>query len=152
MTATQLRERHAALFGETTNSGNREYLLKRIAWRLQAMQEGELSERARLRARQIARDSDLRTRPPADFEVAPASTALKRVSDQIVATGDRRLPPPGTELVRVYRGAEYRVTVRKQGFEFEGAMYKSLSAVAHAITGGHWNGYYFFNLPNPENK
>jgi hypothetical protein len=62
--AGQLRQRYAELFGETTNANNKAWLLKRIAWRLQALAEGDLSERARQRAAELACDADLRLNPP----------------------------------------------------------------------------------------
>jgi hypothetical protein len=56
------------------------------------------------------------------------------------------LPPPGTQIVREYKGEQLRVTVLPDGFEFEGERFKSLSAVAKAITGQHVNGRAFFKL------
>jgi len=67
MTVGQLREKYLALFGEPTRSENRNFLFKRLAWRVQSMAEGTLSDRARRRADELARDADLRTtlpRPP----------------------------------------------------------------------------------------
>jgi hypothetical protein len=60
LTAKELRGRYAEAFGETTNTKNRAWLVKRIAWRLQALAESDLSERARLRAADLANDADLR--------------------------------------------------------------------------------------------
>jgi hypothetical protein len=60
----QLRQHFAELFGETTKASNRTWLVKRILWRLQALAEGDLSERARRRAAELARDADLRLNPP----------------------------------------------------------------------------------------
>jgi len=65
MTVTQLRQRYAEVFGEAARSFNKQHLVKRIAWRLQAMHEGDLSERARRRAHELANDADLRILPPA---------------------------------------------------------------------------------------
>jgi len=59
---------------------------------------------------------------------------------------DNRLPMPGGEITREYKGQKLIVRVLQHGFEFEGAVYKSLSAVAKAITGTHCNGYLFFRL------
>ncbi len=56
-----------------------------------------------------------------------------------------------TLLTRVFRGREYHVRVLPNGFEYDGEAYRSLSAVAHAITGSHWNGYHFFHKSFPEN-
>jgi hypothetical protein len=60
----RLRQHFAELCGETTKAGNRTRLVKRITWRLQALAEGDLSERARRRAAELARDADLRLNPP----------------------------------------------------------------------------------------
>jgi hypothetical protein len=56
------------------------------------------------------------------------------------------LPPAGTVISRHYKGEELRVTVLPEGFEFEGERFKSLSAVAKAVTGQHVNGRAFFKL------
>jgi hypothetical protein len=63
-----------------------------------------------------------------------------------VGPRDGRLPLPGTVLTREYRGREIRVTVLDRGFEHEGAVHRSLSAVAKAVTGAHWNGYHFLGI------
>jgi len=150
MTATELRRRYAEAFGEPTRSGNRRWMARRIAWRLQAQAEGGLTERARRRAEALARDEDIRLRPPADFaDRGPAlGVALRTVSGTVVKRDDR-VPIPGTVLTRTYKGVEHAVTVLPNGFEHAGKTYRSLSAVAHAITGSHWNGYYFFGLTKP---
>jgi hypothetical protein len=59
---------------------------------------------------------------------------------------DERLPPPGTVITRRYKGDVLHVKVLPHGFEYEGEVYSSLSAVAKAITGSHCNGYLFFRL------
>jgi hypothetical protein len=75
-----------------------------------------------------------------------AATPVRTVVGQISPGRDERVPPPGAVLVRVFKGCEHRVTVRANGFEYAGEVYRSLSAVAHAISGSHWNGYHFFGL------
>src|SRR5438874_2855399 len=64
LTMSQLRGRYAELFGETTAVKNRTWLLRRVAWRLQSLAEGDLSERARQRAAELANDADLRITVP----------------------------------------------------------------------------------------
>src|SRR3954471_24278921 len=64
MTPARLRERYQEVFGEPSRSGNRQFLFKRIAWRIQSIAEGPLSERARRRAEELARDADIRTTLP----------------------------------------------------------------------------------------
>lgn len=147
MTITQLRQRYAEVFGEAARSFNKQHLVKRIAWRLQAMHEGDLSERARRRARELANDADLRIRPPA----APdeASDVGTTVTSPFRVAADDRLPMAGTLLKRQYKGRTVQVRVLPQGFEFDGEVFRSLSAVARRITGAHWNGFHFFGLPKP---
>ena len=57
-------------------------------------------------------------------------------------------PIAGTRLIREYQGVEHCVTVRDDGYEYQGRPYKSLSAIARAITGTRWNGRLFFGLKN----
>lgn len=145
LTTGQLRQTYADLFGDECRSGNRTWLIRRIAWRLQANALGGLSQRALERAKELANESDLRLMPPrtprTDAE-RPAPVSTKRLPK----TGDQRLPVPGTLLTRRYKGREIRVQVLEHGFEYLGERYSSLSAVAKAITGSHWNGMKFFNL------
>jgi len=145
MTVDELRTKHYIVFGEENRSRHRDYLRKRIAWRLQALAEGGLSDRARQRAMEIANDADLRIRMPVATE--PSPTATERTEVHVFHDGrDGRLPLPGTEIMRVYQGRTLRVTVLEDGFEYEGERYRSLTAVAKKVTGSHWNGMLFFGL------
>ena len=145
----QLRQRFAELFGETTKASNRTWLVKRIVWRMQALAEGDLSERARRRAAELARDADLRLNPPQN----KANTTTPPPQDvPIPAPVDHRLPPPGTILTRPYKGQRVQVQVLTDGFAYGGRVYASLSAVAKAITGSHTNGYLFFRNTLNHNK
>src|SRR4029077_4581152 len=142
LSVAELRGRFAELFGEATRATNRLWLIRRLAWRLQALAEGDLSERARRRAAELANDADLRLIPPRS---APA-IAMSKVSGAKPDGCDPRMPPPGQILRRLYKGRMLHVRILPQGFEFEGAVYRSLSAVAKAITGSHTNGFLFFRL------
>lgn len=136
MTVAELREQYAIVFGEHTRSSNKDFLRKRIAWRLQANEEGGLSDRALRRAKELANDADLRL-------LAPAARTVVR---PFRPSHDRRLPMPGTVLQREYRGQTVTVTVLDAGFDYAGQVYRSLTAVAKAVTGSHWNGLLFFGL------
>jgi Protein of unknown function (DUF2924) len=142
--AKQLRGRYAEVFGEATTANNKTWLIRRIAWRLQALAEGDLSERARRKAEELGNDADLRMNPPRP-KVGDAPQAMATATAN-VPPRDRRLPPVGSLLVRKYRGQTLQVRVLADGFEFEGAVHPSLSAVAKAITGSHCNGYLFFRI------
>jgi len=140
-----MRQQYREVFGEETRCRHREHLFRRIAWRLQALAEGDLTERARERAREIARDADLRIIAPREFftvEGAPVRTTRKESS----RPADCRLPLPGTLLTRDWKGRTLLVEVLPDGFRFENRRYPSLSAAALAATGTRWNGLAFFGL------
>ena len=144
MTVSELRSKHIDAFGEPTRTGNRDYLVKRIAWRLQANAHGDLSEQARRRADELANDADLRTTAPKVRKTEDRPALTRQTS--VAFDSDSRLPMAGSNIKRLYKGREIVVRVLPKGFEHEGEVYRTLSAVAKAITGTHWNGYHFFNL------
>jgi len=137
MPAPALRERWKALFGREAPASYRpEQLVRRLAWRIQELHYGGLSDAARLRLRQIAAEDDL-------------------------AGGRRRAPRrragamvPGTRLVRSWGGADHVVIATADwGFEYADKRYRTLTAVAKAITGQHCSGPRFFGLAvGKENK
>lgn len=142
MTVDGLRTKFAEVFSEPTRSRHKQYLVKRIIWRMQANEEGGLSERALRRAMELANDADLRLTAPRQREpertgAVTAPTSLVRKPTQLM---------PGTMLKRPYKGRSLHVSVLADGFEFEGERYRSLTAVAKAATGKHWNGFHFFGL------
>jgi hypothetical protein len=138
---SDLRSKFAAVFGEPTPSHNKVWLVKRIAWRLQAQAEGDLSERTRRRAAELVADADLRlSAPPAHATGTPDQHPTLRMP------ADDRRPRPGTILTRRYKGRTLEVEVLDHGFAFEGQEYRSLSAVAKAVTGSHCSGNFFFGL------
>ena len=143
LTTGQLRDRYAEEFGEVTNSCHRTWLIKRVAWRLQALAEGDLSERARRRAAELANDADLRVSAP-----RPKTVRVTRPR-AVVSAGQPRANGallPGTTITREYKGETLAVAVLADGFEHAGRVYRSLSAVAKAITGTHTSGSLFFRL------
>jgi hypothetical protein len=149
LTVGQLRLRYADVFGEPTRTSNKTWLVKRIAWRLQVLAEGALSERACQRAEELAQDADLRLTPPR-LAMTAQPTAPENTTPALRLRADTRLPPPGTLLTRVYKGQTLHVKVLAQGFEYSGQIYPSLSAVAKAVTGSHCNGYLFFRIASKE--
>lgn len=142
LTVKQLQHRYAEVFGDATVARNKTWLVRRIAWRIQANAEGGLSERALARARELAAGAELRASRPIAPTPVPATTIVAPVS----TPADPRLPPPGSTLTRTYKGQRLQVRVLAGGFEHAGVVYPSLSAVAKAITGSHTNGFLFFGL------
>jgi hypothetical protein len=155
MSAKALRTRYREVFGEEAKTGNAAWLRKRIAWRLQSLAEGDLSQRARQRAGELANDADLRMNAPVVKPVVAGSThpaprlaalptEVEEPRQQPVSDG--RVPPVGTVLTRAYKGKTLQVKVLADGFEYEGQKYTSLSALAKVITGNHCNGLAFFGI------
>jgi DNA invertase Pin-like site-specific DNA recombinase len=123
LTIGELRTRFAELFGELTLARHRVWLVKRIVWRLQALAEGDLSERARRRAAELANDADLRaTQPQALFAPKPSANA---VGVQSKSAAKRPALTPGMVLSRAYKGQTLRVKVVAQGFLYNDAVFNS---------------------------
>ena len=144
-----LREKYREVFAEDSRSHHKDFLFRRIAWRLQAIANGDLSERARRRALEIANDADLRIRAPKDFG-SKDGAARRTVVGTINGKRDCRLPVPGTLLTREFKGRTFVVKVLADNFEYEGRRYTSLSAIAAAISGTRWNGFAFSALNDGE--
>ena len=138
-----MRTKYRQLFGESPRSGHKDYLFRRIAWRLQANRYGDLSEQVREHALAIADDRDLRLQFPR--EAAPKNGKSGSSAQRHHST-DLRLPLPGTILTRSYKGKILRVCVLPDGFRYQDRRFRSLSAVAEHITGTRWNGFVFFAL------
>jgi hypothetical protein len=143
MTVSELREKHLELFGTESRSRHKDQLFKRLAWRIQELEFGGLSERAKRRAEVITNDLDARFLPPRKLENGQ-DRPHEVVTTRVRCGGSQ--PTPGTILQREYRGEVHEVTVHERGFEYGGKAYRSLSGVARAITGTHWNGYLFFGV------
>jgi hypothetical protein len=140
------------VFAEESRCRHREHLFRRIAWRLQALAEGDLTERARERASQIARDADLRMVAPRGFFLVEGEPVRTTRGAGNRRPADDRLPLPGTLLSRQWKGRTLLVEVLADGFRFENRHYTSLSAIAVAITGTRWNGLAFFRLTGKGRK
>lgn len=147
----ELRQRYEQVYGESTTRANKTWLIRRIAWRLQALAQGDLSQRARQRAAELANDADLRWLPPRAGQ-APTRSQPRTISAALPPPAaapvrtDERLPAPGSIITRHYKGTIHHVTVHEHGFEYSGRMFTSLSAVAETITGSHCSGFFFFRL------
>jgi hypothetical protein len=137
----QLRQRYREVFGGPSQSKHKQHLVRRIAWRLQVLAQGDLSERARQRALAIANDADLKVQVPSQWMASQHPAPGHKRGPK-----DRRLPVIGTVLTRSYGDQTIVVKVLKEGFEYHGRRYRSLSAIAREATGTRWNGLLFFGL------
>ncbi len=143
MTVAELRVLHQTAFGEPTASRHRTWLIRRIAWKLQEQEEGGLSARALARASELAAGLNLRQRRPAAKAGTGPATHSKTVTLPCFPADGLA---PGMTLRREYQGRTILARVLDDGFECEGVVYRSLSALASTITGTRWNGHAFFGL------
>ena len=124
-----LKQQWRDLFETEPPTYNRRFLEHRLAYRIQELAYGGLKPETLKRLKTLAEDLDggdpARRRQPANER-----------------------PLAGTRLIREYQGVEHCVTVRDEDFEYQGRPFKSLSAIARAITGTRWNGLLFFGLKN----
>jgi Protein of unknown function (DUF2924) len=124
---------YCSICGRRTRSRNKPYLQKRLAWRVQELSEGGLSQST------LAKIKELGDKIPENWR--------KRLDKPApVAERDSRLPAVGATPTRTYQGHVHRVGVREDGFSYGKKEFKSLSAIARLITGTSWNGFLFFAL------
>ena len=127
MSVNDLKAEWQALFGASAPNNSRSFLEGRLAYRIQELTYG---------------GPDRETRRMLDLLADEVEGTLTRKSQ----IADPRNPVTGTKLIRDWDGIAHTVTVLKDGFDWGGRRYKSLSAIARAITGTQWNGYRFFGL------
>lgn len=129
MPIAALKQEWRDLFASEPPQYNRRFLEARLAYRVQELAYGSLK--------------------------AATLERLEAIADELDRGGNigrfrhaREMPIAGTQLIREWQGVEHRVTVRDDGFEYQGTPYKSLSAIARRIAGSRWNGWVFFGLKN----
>jgi len=127
LSVNELKVKWETLFGTPAPNNARAFLELRIGYRIQELTYGGLTKE---------------TRRVLDLLADEVEGKISRKS----MVADPRNPVVGTRLVREWDGAEYTVTVMKDGYEWQGRKYRSLSAVAKAITGTNWNGFRFFGM------
>ena len=140
LTVGELAEKYRDVFGVPTRTRNKDYLRRRIAWRIQEQQQGGLSARALERIEKLAPQAPARWHEPATKKAATGAPGRRSKPE----LRDPRLPPPGHVLTRIHDGIEHRITILSDGFEYRGEHHRSLSQVAKLITGTPWNGFRFF--------
>lgn len=142
MATPALAAKWEGLTGEKARSHNATNLRKRLAWRIQELAFGGLSEAALSRIEELAPSiGKLQARPGGGGKGAGGAKPIVGRPKR-----DPRLPEAGTVVVRVYDGARHEVTVLEEGFEYRGERYRSLSKIARTITGTAWNGFTWMGL------
>jgi hypothetical protein len=127
--------RYEALWGKPPRLKNREALFKRCAWKMQEIRMGGLSVAAKGKLESLITEIHL---PEAEDRRTVRGTLRKPPVQRVLAVG--------TTITRTWHDQQLLVRVVDGGFEYQGVVYRSLSAVALAITGAHWNGKLFFGL------
>ncbi len=131
MSTPELKDLWRELYENEPPAFNRPYLVSRLAYRTQELELGGLKPETVRRLEKLGEELD----------------GGDRRKSRVRADHHRK-PIAGTRLIREWQGVEHVVTVTADGFEWEGRPYKSLSAIARAITGTRWNGWLFFGLKN----
>jgi len=126
MSTKELRKRWVDLLGSDPGRLGRQYLIRRLAYRIQELAYGGLSQNARKQLKAVA-------------DGRPVTAGKYRKRAKVALT-------TGTRLLREWHGDRYEVIVEANGFRYNGKIYRSLSAVARAITGSHISGNLFFGL------
>ena len=124
-----LKRQWRELFETEPPAFNRRYLESRLAYRIQELVYGGLKPETVKRLEALGEQLD------------GGNITTRRIRADLT-------PIVGTRLLREWQGAEHVVTVTADGFEWQGRPYRSLSAIARAITGTRWNGLVFFGLKN----
>jgi hypothetical protein len=129
MPTADLKQQWRDLFDKEPPPYNRKFLESRLAYRIQELAYGGLKPETIERLEALGEQ----------FDGGNIITRRTRLDTRPIA---------GTQLIRDWDGIDHCVTVRTDDFEYQGRPYKSLSAVARAITGTRWNGWVFFGLKN----
>ena len=141
-TIPELQKEFEALFdGQKASSDNKVYIIRRIAYRLQELEYGGLSQKMQNRFKELIALYD-----PVNNKAIRPKVSVETQARTKTRGRDTRLPIPGTIITKDYRGKKHQVKILEKGFEYEGKIYRHLTAIADKITGAHWNGYNFFNL------
>lgn len=137
----QLTALYRQYFGDRAAPGNRTFLIRQLAYRIQEQAMGDLPSAAKDKVEELIRAYD------------PINRTVIRSDSRTTETGrDIRLPTPGSFITKIYKGKRIDVKVLEKGFEYQDTVYSNLSAVAKTITGAHWNGFVFFGVKNRGRK
>jgi len=118
----ELRKEWRRLYRSQPPRLSRDLLVRALAYRIQALRYGGLSKATRRKLTSLEDSGEKSAKDPA-----------------------QRLRA-GTRLIREWNGRTYSVMVEENGFNYAGRNYRSLSAIARAITGARWSGPRFFGL------
>ena len=133
MTHDELRKLWRSMYEKEPPAYNRQFIMSRLAYRIQEIAYGGLSDETKTKIKDVLVSSNMGGRK------STACKANQRIRKQ-------NMPVYGTRLVRDWNGRRYEVIAVPGGFEYDGMLFRSLSAIAKVITGTHWNGKLFFGI------
>jgi len=136
MSLDQIREKWLDLYGTEPPQYKKQFLVKRLAHQIQELFYGGLSEQAKSHLKKVA-------------ETDPVATVICKIPEE---RKSQEAILSGTRFVRIWNDQRYEVIARESGFEYDGRIFRSLSAIAREITGTRWNGKIFFGLKNSHRK
>ncbi len=136
MSLDQLREKWPDLYGTEPPQYKKQFLVKRLAHRIQELFYDGLSEQTKSHLKKVA-------------ETDPVATVIRKIPEE---RKSQEAILPGTRFVRIWNDQCYEVIARESGFEYDGRIFRSLSAIAREITGTRRNGKIFFGLKNSHRK
>ena len=135
----ELKAIYKEVYGsETAPSSNKVYLWRKIAYKLQEIEHGGLSDQAQGKIEEFIQKYD----PVNNKTLRPGNNS----DNNGKLSRDKRLPIPGTIITKEYKGTSLEVKILEKGFEYNNKQYRSLTAIAKEVTSAHWNGYLFFGL------
>ncbi len=132
----QLKEKWLDLYGTQPPRYKQQFMIKRLAHRIQELFYGGLSEQAKSHLMKVA-------------QTDPVATVIRKIPEE---RKSQESILPGTRFVRIWNGQRYEVVARENGFEYDGQVFRSLSAIAREITGTRWNGKIFFGLKSSHRR
>lgn len=130
MSMNQLREKWIDLYGSDPPQYKKQLMLRRLAYRIQELHYGGLPKDIKEYLQKVA-------------QADPVAKATKKIPEE---RKNQKGILPGTRFVRIYNNKRYEVITHEYGFEYDGRIFKSLSAIAREITGTRWNGKLFFGV------
>ena len=153
----ELRELYESLYHFPTTNRSKPYLVKRCAWKIQEIESGGLSERAKMRIHELEDEAlawfrNGRRNGKSKKQTTRATDKPTNSPPCPTTPRDPRLPPVGTILRKEHAGVVHTVEVLAHGFLLGDQPFRSLSAIARSITGTKWNGFAFFGLNSKHEK
>lgn len=138
----ELQKKYKELFdGKKAPSNNKVYLWRKIAYRMQELEYGGIPIETQDKIQELITKYD-----PVNNKSLRPDNASDNQAKKTRLSRDKRLPIPGTVVAKDYKGIMLQVKILERGFEYNGKVYKSLTAIAKEVAGAHWNGFLFFHL------